>query len=226
MSSTCSGRLRRRFATTKSTATTRKCCATRRNCTTPARSIRVRATEGVSEVEYQQALRELTEFNQSVRVFDTLDVVLTSDGACRCAAARRTRGDRRSGFARVRTALLVEEHIPVQLPLVAQRVRAMRIYQRRFAGGIANLGRARSRSCCPAPGVTPTNRQRSGTSACRRWQSRTPGTPAPGCNWMPNSENTRDWISSFSATMSAAVAPPRLTMASAWRREIPAAPRL
>jgi len=38
---------------------------------------RVRDTAGVSEDEYQRALRELTEFNQSVRVFDTLDVVLS-----------------------------------------------------------------------------------------------------------------------------------------------------
>ncbi len=38
---------------------------------------RLRATEGVSEEEYQQALRELTEFNQGVRVFDTVDVVLS-----------------------------------------------------------------------------------------------------------------------------------------------------
>jgi aspartyl-tRNA(Asn)/glutamyl-tRNA(Gln) amidotransferase subunit A len=38
---------------------------------------RVRETAGVSEEHYQRALRELTEFNQSVRVFDSFDVVLT-----------------------------------------------------------------------------------------------------------------------------------------------------
>lgn len=38
---------------------------------------RLRATEGVSEEEYQQGLRELAEFNQDVRVFDTVDVVLS-----------------------------------------------------------------------------------------------------------------------------------------------------
>jgi aspartyl-tRNA(Asn)/glutamyl-tRNA(Gln) amidotransferase subunit A len=38
---------------------------------------RLRATEGVSEEKYQQGLRELAEFNQGVRVFDTVDVVLS-----------------------------------------------------------------------------------------------------------------------------------------------------
>jgi aspartyl-tRNA(Asn)/glutamyl-tRNA(Gln) amidotransferase subunit A len=38
---------------------------------------RLRATEGVSEKDYQQALRELTEFNLGVRVFDKVDVVLS-----------------------------------------------------------------------------------------------------------------------------------------------------
>jgi|SRR5580700_329718 aspartyl-tRNA(Asn)/glutamyl-tRNA(Gln) amidotransferase subunit A len=38
---------------------------------------RLRATEGVSEEEYQQGLRELAEFNRGVRVFDTVDVVLS-----------------------------------------------------------------------------------------------------------------------------------------------------
>jgi len=43
----------------------------------PRTLFRVRATEGVSEADYQRALRELIEFNQSVRVFDTVDAVLT-----------------------------------------------------------------------------------------------------------------------------------------------------
>ncbi len=38
---------------------------------------RLRATAGVSEVDYQRALRDLTEFNQRVRVFDTIDAVLS-----------------------------------------------------------------------------------------------------------------------------------------------------
>ncbi len=39
---------------------------------------RVRATEGVSDTEYERALRELSEFNQQqVGLFDTLDAVLT-----------------------------------------------------------------------------------------------------------------------------------------------------
>jgi len=38
---------------------------------------RLRATEGVSEEKYQQGLRELAEFNQGVRVFDTVDVALS-----------------------------------------------------------------------------------------------------------------------------------------------------
>jgi aspartyl-tRNA(Asn)/glutamyl-tRNA(Gln) amidotransferase subunit A len=38
---------------------------------------RLRATEGVSEEEYQQGLRDLAEFSQGMRVFDTVDVVLS-----------------------------------------------------------------------------------------------------------------------------------------------------
>ncbi len=38
---------------------------------------RVRETAGVSEAQYRQALRDLTTFNQQVRVFDTLDAVLS-----------------------------------------------------------------------------------------------------------------------------------------------------
>jgi aspartyl-tRNA(Asn)/glutamyl-tRNA(Gln) amidotransferase subunit A len=38
---------------------------------------RLRATEGVSEEEYQQGLRELADFNRGVRVFDTVDVVIS-----------------------------------------------------------------------------------------------------------------------------------------------------
>ena len=38
---------------------------------------RVRDTAGVSEADYRQSVRELAEFNKSVRDFDTLDVVLT-----------------------------------------------------------------------------------------------------------------------------------------------------
>ena len=38
---------------------------------------RIRETAGVSEPDYQRALRELTEFNQGVRVFDCFDVVLS-----------------------------------------------------------------------------------------------------------------------------------------------------
>jgi aspartyl-tRNA(Asn)/glutamyl-tRNA(Gln) amidotransferase subunit A len=37
---------------------------------------RIRETAGVSDGEYQRALRELTEFNQGVRGFDSFDVVL------------------------------------------------------------------------------------------------------------------------------------------------------
>jgi aspartyl-tRNA(Asn)/glutamyl-tRNA(Gln) amidotransferase subunit A len=43
----------------------------------PRTLFRVRATEGVSEVDYGRGLRELDEFNQSVRVFDTLDAALS-----------------------------------------------------------------------------------------------------------------------------------------------------
>ncbi len=43
----------------------------------PRTLFRVRATEGVSEADYRRELRELNEFNRSVRVFDNLDVVLT-----------------------------------------------------------------------------------------------------------------------------------------------------
>jgi aspartyl-tRNA(Asn)/glutamyl-tRNA(Gln) amidotransferase subunit A len=38
---------------------------------------RVKATEGVSEADYQRGLQGLAEFDQSVRVFDTLDIVLS-----------------------------------------------------------------------------------------------------------------------------------------------------
>jgi len=38
---------------------------------------RVRATEGVSEADYQRGLQGLAEFDQSVRIFDTLDIVLS-----------------------------------------------------------------------------------------------------------------------------------------------------
>jgi aspartyl-tRNA(Asn)/glutamyl-tRNA(Gln) amidotransferase subunit A len=38
---------------------------------------RLRATEGVSEDEYHQGLRELAEFNECIHVFDTVDVVLS-----------------------------------------------------------------------------------------------------------------------------------------------------
>jgi aspartyl-tRNA(Asn)/glutamyl-tRNA(Gln) amidotransferase subunit A len=43
----------------------------------PRTLFRVRATEGVSEADYQRALRGLNEFNQSVRVFENLDAVLS-----------------------------------------------------------------------------------------------------------------------------------------------------
>jgi aspartyl-tRNA(Asn)/glutamyl-tRNA(Gln) amidotransferase subunit A len=43
----------------------------------PRTLLRVRATAGVSEADYQRALRELNEFNQSVRVFENLDAVLS-----------------------------------------------------------------------------------------------------------------------------------------------------
>ena len=43
----------------------------------PRTLIRISETTGVSEADYQRALTELTEFNQGVRVFDTLDAVLT-----------------------------------------------------------------------------------------------------------------------------------------------------
>ncbi len=38
---------------------------------------RLSATEGVGEEEYRQGLRELAEFNRGVRVFDTVDVMLS-----------------------------------------------------------------------------------------------------------------------------------------------------
>jgi aspartyl-tRNA(Asn)/glutamyl-tRNA(Gln) amidotransferase subunit A len=38
---------------------------------------RIRDTAGVGEGEYQRALRELAEFNQGVRGFDSFDVVLS-----------------------------------------------------------------------------------------------------------------------------------------------------
>jgi aspartyl-tRNA(Asn)/glutamyl-tRNA(Gln) amidotransferase subunit A len=38
---------------------------------------RVKATEGVSEADYQRGLQGLAEFDQSVRIFDTLDIVLS-----------------------------------------------------------------------------------------------------------------------------------------------------
>jgi|SRR5271165_827793 len=43
----------------------------------PRTLFRVRATAGVSESDYRRALRELYEFNQSVRVFEALDAVLS-----------------------------------------------------------------------------------------------------------------------------------------------------
>jgi hypothetical protein len=47
-----------------------------------------------------------------------------------------------------------------------------------------------------------------------------------GCKQMPNVSSTRRWIPSFKDTISAALAPPRFTMANACLLEIPTFPRL
>ena len=113
---------------------------------------RLRETAGVSEAEYQRALRELTEFNQQRARLRHARRGAESDRAGRSASARRTRSTRLAGFAPVRTPLPAEEHISVQLTVVAQRVGAVRIHERRLAGGTANFSSARSRSRRPAPG--------------------------------------------------------------------------